>query len=107
MDLYTPPFDLEIELLPQLFDDAFADVAEGSDVIGKNFNVNTHGTPPIRQRDSTLIISGESAQVVKFFVFPEAPASREQGRALHARQNADKPQIMNARANTLHSREHS
>jgi hypothetical protein len=33
MDLHAPPFDLKIELFLQLFDDAFADVAEGSDVI--------------------------------------------------------------------------
>jgi hypothetical protein len=42
MDLYTPPFDLKIELLLQLFDDAVADVAEGSDVIGKDLNAYGH-----------------------------------------------------------------
>ncbi len=34
----------------------------------------------------------------KAFAFPEAPASREQGRALHARQSAPLTQIMHARA---------
>jgi hypothetical protein len=45
MDLYTPPFDLEIELLLQLFDDTFADVAERSDVIGEDADVGGHGKP--------------------------------------------------------------
>ncbi len=36
MDLNAQPLDVKIELLPQLFDDALADVAEGSDVIGKD-----------------------------------------------------------------------
>lgn len=42
MDLHAPPFDLKIELLLQLFDDAFADVAEGSDVIGIDLNAYGH-----------------------------------------------------------------
>jgi hypothetical protein len=42
MDLHAPPFDLKIELLLQLFDDAFADIAEGSDVIGKDLNAYGH-----------------------------------------------------------------
>ena len=42
MDLHAPPFDLKIELLLQLFDDAFADVAEGSDVIGIDMNAYGH-----------------------------------------------------------------
>ncbi len=42
MDLYTPPFDLKIELLLHLFDDAVADVAEGSNVIGKDLNAYGH-----------------------------------------------------------------
>jgi hypothetical protein len=33
MDFHAQPFDVEIKLLLQLFDDALADVAEGSDVI--------------------------------------------------------------------------
>jgi hypothetical protein len=45
MDLYTPPFDLEIELLLQFFDDTFADVAERSDVIGEDADVGGHGKP--------------------------------------------------------------
>lgn len=42
MDLNATPFDLKIELLPQFFDDAFADVAEGSDVIGEDLNSHGH-----------------------------------------------------------------
>jgi hypothetical protein len=45
MDLQTLPLHGEIELLFQLFDDALADIAEGSDVIGKDRNTNTHGIP--------------------------------------------------------------
>jgi len=42
MDLNAPPFDLKIELLLQFFDDTFADVAEGSDVIGEDLNAYGH-----------------------------------------------------------------
>jgi len=42
MNLRAPPRDLKIELLLQLFDDAFADVAEGSDIVGKNLQVDGH-----------------------------------------------------------------
>jgi len=42
MDLHAPPFCLKIELLLQLFDDAFADVTEGSDVIGIDLNTYRH-----------------------------------------------------------------
>jgi hypothetical protein len=42
MDFHAPPFDLKIELLLQFFDDAFADVAEGSDIIGKDLNAYGH-----------------------------------------------------------------
>jgi hypothetical protein len=45
MDLHAPPFDRKVELLFQLFDDALADKAEGSDVVGEDFNVYGHGTP--------------------------------------------------------------
>ena len=53
MDLHAPPFDLKIELLLQLFDDAFADVAEGSDVIG--IDLNTYG------HESDLVLSTTKA----------------------------------------------
>jgi hypothetical protein len=43
MDLNPGPFHREIELILQLFDDAFADVAEGSDVIGKDLYADCHG----------------------------------------------------------------
>jgi hypothetical protein len=43
MDLNTTPFDNKIELLLQLFDDALADVAEGSDIVGKDLNRDGHG----------------------------------------------------------------
>jgi hypothetical protein len=43
MDLQSPPFDRKIELLFKLFDDALADEAEGSDVIGKDLNADGHG----------------------------------------------------------------
>jgi hypothetical protein len=42
MDFQTLPFYLKVEFLLQLFDDALADVAEGSDVIGKNRNADAH-----------------------------------------------------------------
>jgi hypothetical protein len=42
MDLHATPFDLKIELLFQLFDDAFADIAEGSNVIGIYLNAYGH-----------------------------------------------------------------
>ncbi len=42
MDLHASPFDLKIELLLQSFDDTFADVAEGSDIIRKNLNGYGH-----------------------------------------------------------------
>jgi hypothetical protein len=42
MNLNAAPFDCKVELLLQLFDDALADVAEGSDVIGKNFYADSH-----------------------------------------------------------------
>jgi hypothetical protein len=45
MDLHAPPFHGKVELLLELFDDALADVAEGSDVVGKDFNVYAHETP--------------------------------------------------------------
>jgi len=53
MDLHAPPFDLKIELLLQLFDDAFADVAEGSDVIGIDLNAYGH--------ESNLVLSTTEA----------------------------------------------
>jgi hypothetical protein len=42
MDLHTSPIDLKVEFLFQLFDDALADVAEGSDVIGKDLHGDSH-----------------------------------------------------------------
>jgi hypothetical protein len=42
MDFHAPPFDFELEFLLQLFDDAFADVAEGSDVVGKDLHAYGH-----------------------------------------------------------------
>jgi hypothetical protein len=42
MDLHTSPIDLKVEFLFQLFDDALADVAEGSDVIGKDLHEDRH-----------------------------------------------------------------
>jgi len=45
MDLHAPPFDLEVEFLFQLFDDALADIAEGSDVIGKDLHADGHELP--------------------------------------------------------------
>ena len=43
MDLHALPFDFEVEFLFQLFDDALANVAEGSDVIGKHLHADGHG----------------------------------------------------------------
>jgi hypothetical protein len=42
MNLHTPPFYLKIELLLQFFDDAFADVAERSDIIGEDLHDYGH-----------------------------------------------------------------
>jgi len=53
MDLHAPPFDLKIELLLQFFDDAFADVAEGSDIIGKDLHDYGH--------ESDLVLSENEA----------------------------------------------
>jgi hypothetical protein len=36
MDFHADPFYFEVELFLQLVDDALADVAEGSDVIGEH-----------------------------------------------------------------------
>ncbi len=47
MDLHAPPFDLKDELLLQLFDDTFADIAEGSDVVREDHNAYAHAAPPI------------------------------------------------------------
>ena len=44
MDLDTPPFHDKVEFLHQLFDDTLADVAEGSDVIGKYLYAFAHAT---------------------------------------------------------------
>jgi hypothetical protein len=43
MDLHAPPFHDKVELLLQLFDDAFADIAEWSDVVGKDLKTDGHG----------------------------------------------------------------
>ncbi len=53
MDLHAPPFDLKIELLLQFFDEAFADVAEGSDIVGKDLNECGH--------ESDLVFSATEA----------------------------------------------
>jgi len=42
MDFHATPFDLKVEFLFQLFDDPVADIAEGSDVIGKNLYTDGH-----------------------------------------------------------------
>jgi len=42
MDLHAPPFDRKVEFLFQLFDDPVADIAEGSDVIGKDLHADGH-----------------------------------------------------------------
>src|SRR5574341_121804 len=48
VDLHSPPFDDKVELLLQLFDDALADVAEGSDVVGEDCNADGHGVAFLR-----------------------------------------------------------
>lgn len=45
MDLDAPPFHLKVEFPLQLFDDALADVAERSDVVGENLHAYAHATP--------------------------------------------------------------
>ena len=42
MDFPAGPFHVEVKLLSQLFDDALADVAEGSYVIGEDADVDGH-----------------------------------------------------------------
>jgi hypothetical protein len=44
MNLNAQPLDVKIELLLQLFDDALADIAEGSDIVGKDANGDCHGS---------------------------------------------------------------
>src|SRR5512143_3703712 len=53
MDLNAGPFHRDIELFLQFFDDALADVAEGSDVIGEDLHADGHGFSP-----NALAISG-------------------------------------------------
>ena len=48
VDLHSPPFNRKVELLLQLFDDALADVAEGSDVVGEDCNADGHGVAFLR-----------------------------------------------------------
>ena len=43
MDLESDPFHLEVEFLLQRIDKSHADIAERSDVIGKDPNANAHG----------------------------------------------------------------
>jgi len=62
MDLHAPPFNDEIELLLQLFDDTLADVAERSDVVGKEFNADGHGTQFPRNSNSC-------EKIMLYFVF--------------------------------------
>ncbi len=49
MDLHSPPLGNEFELALQLFDDAFADVAEGSDVIGEDAHPDRHGFSSVKR----------------------------------------------------------
>jgi hypothetical protein len=42
MELDAVPFHVELELLLKLFDDAFADIAEGSDIVGKDLYPDGH-----------------------------------------------------------------
>ena len=44
MDLESQPFHAEVKFLLQLVDKFPADVAEGSDVVGKDLNVDAHGS---------------------------------------------------------------
>jgi hypothetical protein len=43
MDLESQPFHGEVKFLPQLVGNAHADVAEGSDSVGKDLNADAHG----------------------------------------------------------------
>ena len=54
MDFHALPFDLKIELLLKFFDDPFADVAEGSDIIGKNLNAYGHESNLVFSTDDAL-----------------------------------------------------
>lgn len=45
MDLDTAPIQRKFKLLLQLFDDAFADIAEGSDIVREYFDADCHGSP--------------------------------------------------------------
>ncbi len=44
MDLDAPPFDNQIEFLLQFFDDALADKAERSYIVGKDLQLDRHRT---------------------------------------------------------------
>jgi hypothetical protein len=60
MDLHSPPFHDKVELLLQLFDDALADVAEGSDVVRKYLNADGHGTAFLQGKQTQKYYHGEA-----------------------------------------------
>jgi hypothetical protein len=62
MDLHPTPLDLKIEFLFQLFDDALADVAEGSDVIGKDLHADGHERPLFQKNFVTIQVSHKRMQ---------------------------------------------
>jgi hypothetical protein len=57
VELHAEPFDLEVEFLFQLFDDALADVAEGSDVIGKDLHADGHEQPRFQKNFISKIVA--------------------------------------------------
>jgi hypothetical protein len=77
MDLHAYPFRLEVELLPELFDDALADVAERSDVIGEDAETGGHGglLRGLKNRDRIARTSGSSTALARVRAHYTAPGS--------------------------------
>ena len=87
MDLHASPEDIEVEFLFQLFDDALADVTEGSDVIGKDLHADGHENDLVfrqlkRQFNSSTVLFHFGCSGLR--PFPGARGKPSQSRRLQA-----------------------